>query len=189
MLLENYPQIKKAASTAEHHLPASADHYEYYLYSQLNLLTTYPGVKGLKDGYTPEAGWCLITYYEKDDVELIGIVLGSEDRRGEMQTLLDYSLTKAGYNSPSTFIISKTKVSKVKIEPVEPLLLLQFLWELVLMLEQYLQLLEILLLLLLALKCPYITSFYKEYSFVVRFETIFCKKTVIEMLIVGLDVR
>lgn len=98
--LENYPQIKKAASTQEHHLPASNDHYEYYLYSQLNLLTTYPGVKGLKDGYTPEAGWCLITYYEADDQKLIGIILGSEDRRGEMQQLLDYSLTKLGITPP-----------------------------------------------------------------------------------------
>lgn len=98
--IENYPEIKKAANTWEHHLPESEDHYEYYLYSQLNLLTTYPGVKGLKDGFTPEAGWCLITYYENEDQELIGIVLGSEDRRGEMKLLLDYSLTELGITPP-----------------------------------------------------------------------------------------
>jgi D-alanyl-D-alanine carboxypeptidase len=98
--LENYPEIRNAAATPEHYLPATEDHYEYYLYSQLNLLTTYPGVKGLKDGYTPEAGWCLITYYKNEDEELIGIVLGSEDRRGEMQTLLDYSLTQLGITPP-----------------------------------------------------------------------------------------
>ena len=100
--IENYPEIAKAARTVERHLPETEDHFEYYLYSQLNLLTTYPGVKGLKDGYTPEAGWCLITYYEKDDQELMGIILGSEDRRGEMKALLDYSLTELGITPPQT---------------------------------------------------------------------------------------
>ncbi|OGH47165.1 MAG: hypothetical protein A3A51_02115 [Candidatus Levybacteria bacterium RIFCSPLOWO2_01_FULL_39_10] len=98
--IENYPEIVKASSTSEHHIPETADHYEYYLYSQLNLLMTYPGVKGLKDGYTPEAGWCLITYFEGEGQELIAIILGSEDRRGEMRSLLDYSLIKLGVNPP-----------------------------------------------------------------------------------------
>ena len=98
--IENYPEIRKAASTAEYYLPATSDHYEYYLYSQLNLLTTYPGVKGLKDGYTPEAGWCLITYIEYGDQKIIGIILGSENRRDEMRSLLDYSLIKLGVNPP-----------------------------------------------------------------------------------------
>lgn len=104
--IENYPQIRKAASTAEYYFPATADHYEYYLYSQLNLLTTYPGVKGLKDGYTPEAGWCLITYYKKGDQELIAIILGSENRRDEMRSLLDYSLIKLGITPPPKYNLS-----------------------------------------------------------------------------------
>ena len=98
--LANYPQILKASSTAKHYLPETKDHYEYYLYSQLNLLTTYPGVKGLKDGYTPEAGWCLVTYLEYEDHKLVGIILGSEDRRNEMKQLLDYSLNSLGITPP-----------------------------------------------------------------------------------------
>jgi serine-type D-Ala-D-Ala carboxypeptidase (penicillin-binding protein 5/6) len=98
--IENYPQIVKAASTKEYHLLETENHFEYFLYSQLNLLTTYPGVKGLKDGFTPEAGWCLITYYENDGQELLGIILGSTDRRGEMKKLLDYSLTELGITPP-----------------------------------------------------------------------------------------
>jgi len=98
--IENYPQILKASSTAQHHLPATNDHYEYYLYNQINLITTYPGVKGLKDGYTPEAGWCLITYFERDGVKLFAVILGSENRRDEMKSLLDYSLSKQGVVPP-----------------------------------------------------------------------------------------
>ncbi len=96
----NYPEIIKASSTPEHHIPANSNHYAYDMYNQMNLITSYPGVKGLKDGYTPEAGLCLITYLEYDDHKIIGIILGSENRRQEMKDLLDYSLTKQGIKPP-----------------------------------------------------------------------------------------
>lgn len=99
-VVANYPQILKAASTPELHIPATEDHYEYYLYNQLNLVTTYPGVKGLKDGYTPEAGLCLVTYLDYNGHKIIGIILGSENRREEMKNLLDYSLSKQGVEPP-----------------------------------------------------------------------------------------
>ncbi len=96
----NYPEIIKASSTAEHHLPETKDHYAYDLYNQTNLITSYPGVKGLKDGYTPEAGLCLVTYLDYEGHKMIGIILGSENRRQEMKDLLDYSLTKQGVKPP-----------------------------------------------------------------------------------------
>lgn len=96
----NYPQIVKAASTPEYHIAETEDHYAYDLYNQLNLVTTYPGVKGLKDGYTPEAGLCLITYLDYKGHKVIGIILGSENRRQEMKDLLDYSLNTLGVPPP-----------------------------------------------------------------------------------------
>ncbi len=96
----HYPQILKASSTPEHHIEATDDHYAYDLYNQLNLVTTYPGVKGLKDGFTPEAGLCLITYLDYKDQKIIGIILGSENRRAEMKELLDYSLNSLGVTPP-----------------------------------------------------------------------------------------
>ncbi len=96
----NYPEIIKASSTAEHHLPETEDHYAYDLYNQTNLITSYPGVKGLKDGFTPEAGLCLVTYLDYEGHKMIGIILGSENRRQEMKDLLDYSLTKQGVEPP-----------------------------------------------------------------------------------------
>lgn len=98
--VENYPQIIKASSTPEHIIAGTADHAPFELYNQLNLVTTYPGVKGLKDGYTPEAGLCLITYLDYEGHKIIGIILGSENRRDEMKSLLDYSLTKLGVEPP-----------------------------------------------------------------------------------------
>ena len=68
----------------------------YYLdlFNQTNLLTTYPGVLGIKPGFTWNAGWCLMTYAENNNVKLIGVILGSGDRRGEMKELLDYGFAK-----------------------------------------------------------------------------------------------
>jgi len=96
----NYPQITKASSTPEYHIKETDDHYAYDLYNQLNLVTTYPGVKGLKDGYTPEAGLCLITYLDYKGNKIIGVILGSENRRAEMKDLLDYSLNTLGVPPP-----------------------------------------------------------------------------------------
>lgn len=98
--VSNYPEIVKTSSTAEHHLPQTQDHYAYDLYNQTNLITSYPGVKGLKDGFTPEAGLCLVTYLEYGGHKIIGVILGSENRRGEMKELLDYSLTTQGVKPP-----------------------------------------------------------------------------------------
>jgi len=96
----NYPEIIKASSTPEIFIEATDDHYAYDMYNQLNLITTYPGVKGLKDGYTPEAGLCLITYLDYEGHKIIGIILGSENRRQEMKDLLDYSLKQQGIEPP-----------------------------------------------------------------------------------------
>lgn len=98
--IANYPEIIKASSAHEIHVPETEDHYAYDMYNQMNLITSYPGVKGLKDGYTPEAGLCLITYLDYDGHEIIGIILGSENRRQEMKDLLDYGLKVQGINPP-----------------------------------------------------------------------------------------
>lgn len=98
--LENYPLFADIVATAEHSIPATADHNGYFLVNETNLLTTYEGVKGVKTGYTPEAGLCLITYLEYDGHKIIGVILNSQDRRGEMKRLLDYSLQQVNITPP-----------------------------------------------------------------------------------------
>lgn len=98
--LENFPLFVKVAATPEISLPAADTHKAFYLYNETNLLTTYPGVKGVKTGYTPEAGMCLITYLDYKGHKIIGVLLGSENRRLEMKELLDYALVSAGTQPP-----------------------------------------------------------------------------------------
>lgn len=93
---ENYGEFRKIASTEHIVLEENSRHKTFDLYNDTNLLTTYPGVRGIKPGFTWEAGWCLVTYAENDGKKLLAVILGSEDRRGEMVRLLDYGFSKYG---------------------------------------------------------------------------------------------
>lgn len=98
--LTNFPLFAQVVSTFDYNIPQTATHKAFYLENETNLLTSYPGVKGVKDGYTPEAGLCLVTYLDYGGHKIIGVVLGSGDRRGEMIELLDYSLKSLGVTPP-----------------------------------------------------------------------------------------
>lgn len=94
------PDFAKIVSTYEKDIPATSDHKAYTLYNETNLLTSYPGVKGVKIGFTWEAGQCLVTYLDYGGHKIIGVLLNSQDRRGEMKELLDYSLRSLGTTPP-----------------------------------------------------------------------------------------
>lgn len=97
--LEN-ETFRKVVSTVEYEIPQSASHKYFYLYNDTNLLTSYPGVKGVKVGYTDEAGLCLVTYLDYDGHKIIAVLLNSHNRRQEMKDLLDYSLRTLGVTPP-----------------------------------------------------------------------------------------
>lgn len=92
--IRRYPVIVDISKTPHIFIPASPDHQDYDVYSGINLLTSYPGVVGLKTGYTPEAGLTIITLAQKGEHEVLGVLLGSENRRDETRMLLDYSFGK-----------------------------------------------------------------------------------------------
>lgn len=60
------------------------------LESTNELLGEIPGIKGLKTGWTENAGECLVTYIEQADHPVIIVVLGSRDRFGDTRALVDW---------------------------------------------------------------------------------------------------
>lgn len=62
----------------------------HYLVNTNELVNKLAEVKGIKTGWTKQAGECLITFVEKNGVRIITVILGSKDRFGETQTLLDW---------------------------------------------------------------------------------------------------
>lgn len=90
--LAKFPLFRQVVSTFSYNIEQTNTHKAFYMENETNLLTSYPGVKGVKDGYTPEAGLCLVTYLDYNGHKIIGVILGSNNRRQEMKDLLDYSL-------------------------------------------------------------------------------------------------
>ncbi|MBI4091715.1 MAG: D-alanyl-D-alanine carboxypeptidase [Candidatus Levybacteria bacterium] len=97
--LEN-PIFAKVVSTVEYEILYANEHKYIYLFNETNLLTSYSGVRGVKTGYTDEAGLCLVTYLEHEGHKIIAVLLNSQSRREEMKELLDYSLRTLGSKPP-----------------------------------------------------------------------------------------
>lgn len=54
---------------------------EFMLYNTNGLLGRYPGLDGLKTGYTQRAGSCLVATAERDSMRLISVLLGAHGER------------------------------------------------------------------------------------------------------------
>jgi D-alanyl-D-alanine carboxypeptidase (penicillin-binding protein 5/6) len=99
--LSNFPLFDQVVSTFDYNIAQTDAHKAFYLENETNLLTSYPGVKGIKTGYTPEAGFCLVTYLDYGGHKIIGVILNSENRRDDMKELLDYTLKSLGVTPPN----------------------------------------------------------------------------------------
>ncbi|HYM50426.1 MAG TPA: D-alanyl-D-alanine carboxypeptidase family protein [Candidatus Limnocylindrales bacterium] len=91
----HYPLLARLAATGEIDLPATATHGAYRLQNLDKLLWTYPGVDGLKGGYTELAGGCVLTTATLGGHHVVAVVLGSPPLPSpgafaDMRALLDY---------------------------------------------------------------------------------------------------
>lgn len=93
-LIHKWPEIIEISSQPYVYIESTPRHQDYEMYTGINLLTTYPGVIGLKTGYTPEAGLTLVTLARQNNKEIIGVLLGSVNRRDDAMQMLDYSFNK-----------------------------------------------------------------------------------------------
>jgi len=62
------------------------------------LLGQFPGLIGGKTGFTEQAGECFLSFWELDGIKLLSVVLGSSDRFGDTQKLLQWGLASFAYS-------------------------------------------------------------------------------------------
>lgn len=70
---------------------------KFWLVNTNKLLKQYPGVDGLKTGFTKEAGYCIVTTCKKKDLRLIGVLMNEDKpqtRNEDMKGLLNYGFSK-----------------------------------------------------------------------------------------------
>ncbi len=85
--------ISKMVGTTQITVTNITGEIEHELFNINELLYWLPGMRGIKTGWTEEAGECLIGYIERDGRGVITVVLGSEDRFGETARLVDWAFT------------------------------------------------------------------------------------------------
>ena len=87
-----FPAFREIVKTAG--ITLTSDEHKYLpLENQTNLLTTYPGVKGIKTGYTEEAGNCMILAFRAPNNQgiAISIIMDSQDRMAESAAILRWT--------------------------------------------------------------------------------------------------
>ncbi len=92
--LDKFPQLEKIATTDNIIIKANENHKEYSLNNLLGLERTYPGLFGLKPGYTSMAGYCLVGMARGKKNEVLVVLLNSSNLKEDLTKLLDYWLEK-----------------------------------------------------------------------------------------------
>lgn len=113
--LVKHSKILEFSSIYETYLRTDTDN-KFWLVNTNKLVRFYPGVDGLKTGYTEEAGYCLTATINKDNMRLIAVVMGeptSSIRNSEVSALLDY-----GYNlyQKEVYITTEEIIDTVPVE-------------------------------------------------------------------------
>ena len=88
----------------------------FWLVNTNRLVRFYKGVDGLKTGYTKEAGYCLTSTAEKNNMRLITVVMNepsTQIRNGETSSMLDYGFNMYSVNK---ILDTDTSLQKSKVE-------------------------------------------------------------------------
>ncbi len=117
-LVTEHSEILRFSSIYEDYLRENTKD-KFWLVNTNKLINFYDGADGLKTGHTDNAGYCLSATAKRNNLRLIGIVLGEENskvRNSEMINLLDY-----GFNNTKMNILKKkgSTVQKVKLDKAD----------------------------------------------------------------------
>lgn len=123
--LLKYEGITKFTGTYEAYLREDTDK-KFWLVNTNRLVRFYPGVDGLKTGFTNEAKYCLTATAEKNGMRVIAVVFGaptSKERNAQVTKMLDYAFSQ--YETHPMYkrneALGSAKVSKGEKKQVEAL--------------------------------------------------------------------
>ncbi|WP_412857149.1 D-alanyl-D-alanine carboxypeptidase family protein [Bacillus sp. 179-C3.3 HS] len=131
--LLKYEKITKFTGVYEDYLRQNTDK-KFWLVNTNRLIKFYPGVDGVKTGFTGEAKYCLTASAKKGNMRVIAVVFGAstpKHRNAQVVKMLDYAfsqytthpLYKRG-QEVAEIKVSKGKKKTVKLVTSEPISLL-----------------------------------------------------------------
>lgn len=120
--LLKYQLITKFTGTYEDYLRENTDK-KFWLVNTNRLVKFYPGVDGLKTGFTSEAKYCLTATAKKGDMRVIAVVFGAntpKERNAQVTKMLDYAFSQ--YTTHPIYkrdeVLAESKVSKGNVKTV-----------------------------------------------------------------------
>lgn len=132
--LLKYEDVTKYSGLYEDYLREDTDK-KFWLVNTNKLVKFYSGCDGLKTGYTTDAKYCLTATAKRNDMRVIGVVMGAETskiRNAQMMQMFDYAFGKYEVKTilDANQVMKKEKVEKgsekdVPIINAKPLRLLQ----------------------------------------------------------------
>ncbi len=79
------PLFAQIVQTKVYKVPPTINHHSYTWTNINQLLDTYQGATGIKTGFTPQAGYCLVFAATRSNQNLVGVVLDSPTEPGRFQ--------------------------------------------------------------------------------------------------------
>ncbi|CAM3436896.1 D-alanyl-D-alanine carboxypeptidase family protein [Cytobacillus oceanisediminis] len=123
--LLKYEDITKFTGTYEAYLREDTDN-KFWLVNTNRLVRFYPGVDGLKTGFTSEAKYCLTATAQKEGMRVITVVFGaptSKERNAQVTKMLDFAFSQ--YKTHPMYernhALGKVSVSKGEKKKIEAL--------------------------------------------------------------------
>lgn len=97
--LLRHPEIVALTSKTNMQITTLDGAHEYRFESKNALIGRYPGALGLKSGYTPNAGKCLVAYAKRGETEVLLVMLHGNDRWWDAVDILDIAFAHAPAHS------------------------------------------------------------------------------------------
>lgn len=120
--LLKYQLITRFTGTYEDYLRENTDK-KFWLVNTNRLVKFYPGVDGLKTGFTSQAKYCLTATAKKGDMRVIAVIFGAsnpKERNAQITKMLDYAF--AQYTTHPIYkkdvVLTEAKVSKGNVKKV-----------------------------------------------------------------------
>ena len=113
------PRIMAIAAAKEYHLRAPGG-VVHKLVNHNKLLRTYPGLTGLKTGFTKKAGGCLMTAATRNGRTMVAIVLGTGDIYGTSRALLDFGFATRTVDQPKAGALPKVPSAQPAVTKTKP---------------------------------------------------------------------
>ncbi|MCY8203379.1 D-alanyl-D-alanine carboxypeptidase DacF [Bacillus sp. N12A5] len=113
--LLKYESITKFTGTYEDYLRENTDK-KFWLVNTNRLIKFYPGVDGVKTGYTGEAKYCLTASAKKGNMRAIAVVFGAstpKERNAQVTKMLDFAFSQ--YETHPLYKRNET-VAKVQVK-------------------------------------------------------------------------